>query len=169
MAGATIQKFRDTRIVFDNGSVGEDLEIPTASPLNYFQALNDPGAMQRTGIDGKLFLPPPVATGSTSPRTEPSACVIVVPGSLGVAPSHLAHAQLLTDLGIAALVIDPFGARSVTSTVANQAQFSFAASAWDVLAASIPLSAPPASACSSAIATAGACHNRCRVMCRQSG
>lgn len=61
--------------------------------------------------------------------------VVVVPGSVGVAVSHLSHAETLTDLGIAAFVIDPFGARSVTSTVANQTQFSFAASAYDVLAA----------------------------------
>jgi dienelactone hydrolase len=61
--------------------------------------------------------------------------VIVVPGSLGVAPSHLAHAEALTNEGIGALVIDPFGARAVTSTVANQTQYSFAASAYDVLAA----------------------------------
>jgi dienelactone hydrolase len=51
-----------------------------------------------------------------------------------VAPSHLHKAVLLTDAGIAACVIDPFGARGVSSTVANQAQYSFAASAWDVLA-----------------------------------
>jgi len=41
----------------------------------------------------------------------------------------------MTGLGIAALVIDPFGAREITSTVANQVQYSFAASAHDVLAA----------------------------------
>jgi dienelactone hydrolase len=61
--------------------------------------------------------------------------VIVVPGSLGVAPSHLAHAETLTGLGIAAFVLDPFGARGIGSTVANQTQYSFAASAYDVLAA----------------------------------
>jgi dienelactone hydrolase len=37
--------------------------------------------------------------------------------------------------GFAAFVLDSFGARDVTSTVANQTQFSFAASAYDVLAA----------------------------------
>jgi dienelactone hydrolase len=59
---------------------------------------------------------------------------MVVPGSLGVAPSHVAHAETLTDNGIAAFVLDNFGGRDVTSTVANQTQFSFAASAYDVLA-----------------------------------
>ncbi len=60
---------------------------------------------------------------------------MIVPGSLGVAPSHLAHAEALTHAGFATFVLDSFGARGVTSTVANQTQFSFAASAYDVLAA----------------------------------
>ena len=60
--------------------------------------------------------------------------VIVVPGSLSVAPSHLRHAETFTDMGIAAFVLDPFGVRGVVSTVADQTQFSFAASAHDVLA-----------------------------------
>ncbi len=71
--------------------------------------------------------------------------VIVVPGSLGVAPSHVTHAETLTDNGIAAFVLDNFGGRDVTSTVANQTQFSFAASAYDVLAAWVLLSAIPRS------------------------
>jgi hypothetical protein len=70
--------------------------------------------------------------------------VIVVPGSLGVAPSHLRHAQTFVELGIAACVIDPFGRRGVTSTVSNQAQYSFAASAYDVLASVRVLSREPA-------------------------
>ena len=60
---------------------------------------------------------------------------MIVPGSLGVAPSHVAHAEALTRAGLATFVLDSFGARGVTSTVANQTQFSFAASAYDVLAA----------------------------------
>ena len=53
---------------------------------------------------------------------------------MGVAPSHIRKAELLTEAGIGACIVDPFGARGVSSTVANQAQYSFAASAWDVLA-----------------------------------
>jgi dienelactone hydrolase len=56
-----------------------------------------------------------------------------------VAPSHLYKAELLTSAGIAACVIDPFGKRGVTSTVANQAQYSFAASAWDVVSTLLQL------------------------------
>jgi dienelactone hydrolase len=90
--------------------------------------------MPRTTIDGQLFLPPGAGR---------RPLVIVVPGSLGVAPSHLAHAEALVGAGLAAFVLDPFGGRQVTSTVANQTQYAFAASAWDVLAAWRVLAARP--------------------------
>lgn len=61
--------------------------------------------------------------------------VIIVPGSSGVRDSAIAHATALTSADIAAPVIDPFGARSVMSTVADQGQLSFVASSYDVLAA----------------------------------
>lgn len=129
-------RFRDREIVFDNGAEGRNIEIPSASPLNYRQAIGDPGAMPRITIDGKLFLPPD-AEG-------PLPLVMVVPGSLGVAPSHLAHAETVVgELGFASFVLDSFGARGVTSTVAKQTQFSFAASAYDVLAAWQVLAALP--------------------------
>jgi dienelactone hydrolase len=135
MADTTGQRFRDRTIVFANGSRGLDLEVATADPINHHAVLTTPAALPPRTIDGKLFLPP-------APRARQPA-VIVVPGSLGVAPSHLAHAEALTDAGIAAFVIDPFGARSVTSTVANQTQYSFAASAYDVLAAFEAIAARP--------------------------
>jgi dienelactone hydrolase len=119
-------RFRDQAITFANRAKGIDLVIPSASPRTFHQAISDPGAMPAQDIDGKLFLP---VSG-----TAPFATVIVVPGSLGVAPSHLAHAETLNALGFATLVIDPFGPRGVTSTVTNQVQYSFAASAFDVLA-----------------------------------
>jgi dienelactone hydrolase len=93
--------------------------------------------MPRVTLDGKLFVPP---KGTWKP---PGAAVIVVPGSLGIADSHLRHAESFTDAGIEAFVLDGFGARNVTSTVANQTQFSFAASAFDVLAVWKVLAALP--------------------------
>ncbi len=117
-------------VVLGNGIAGETLRIPTADPTGFHQAISEPDAMPVTEILGGLFLPP---------GTGPWPVVIVVPGSLGVAPSHVAKADLLTETGIACCVIDPFGTRGVTSTVANQAQYSFAASAWDVLAAAAVL------------------------------
>ena len=103
------------------------LVIETANPKNYHEVINAPGAMRRVQIDATLYLP--------AEANAPLPVVIVVPGSLGIAPSHVRHALTFVELGMAACVIDPFGRRGVTSTVANQAQYSFAASAYDVLAA----------------------------------
>ena len=124
-------RFRDQDIVFKNGSRGQNFEIPTANPLNYFQVISRAAELPKLTIDGKLFLPP----GDRRKTANKYPLVMVVPGSLGVAPSHLAHAEALVDDGFAAFVLDSFGARDVTSTVANQTQFSFASSAYDVLAA----------------------------------
>jgi len=121
-------KFVDQEIQFSNGVVGQTMTFMSASPANYADVIGDRRSFSEVEIDGKLFLPP-------NPMGDPVPLVIVVPGSVGVAVSHLAHAETLTDKGFAAFVIDPFGARQVSSTVANQTQFSFAASAYDVLAA----------------------------------
>ena len=128
-------RFRDQAIAFD-GIAGRNIEIPSASPLNYHQVVSRPADMPKVIVDGKLFLPA-AASGRKLPL------VMVVPGSLGVAASHVAHAESLTRAGFATFVLDSFGARGVTSTVANQTQFSFAASAYDVLAAWKVLSALP--------------------------
>jgi dienelactone hydrolase len=132
-------RFRDQDIVFANGSKGQNFEIPTANPLNYFHVIGRSAELPGLSIDGKLFLPP--ADQRKADGKFP--LVMVVPGSLGVAASHLAHAEAVSDDGFAAFVLDSFGARDVTSTVANQTQFSFAASAYDVLAAWKVLSAHP--------------------------
>ncbi|MEQ8858991.1 MAG: dienelactone hydrolase family protein [Pseudomonadales bacterium] len=118
------------RITLENGIVGEPLRVPTANPTSYYQAISKTDAVPAAEIRGTLFAPP---------GAGPWPVVIVVPGSLGVAPSHLYKADLLTAAGIATCVIDPFGERGVTSTVADQTQYSFAASAWDVLAAAAVL------------------------------
>ena len=111
------------------------MAIATANPVNYYEAISTPETMAPESIDAKVFWPPEA-------RSKVPV-VIVVPGSAGVAVSHLAHAETLNSLGVAALVIDPFGTRGVTSTIANQTQFSFAASAYDVLAALKALAALP--------------------------
>ena len=105
---------------------GLNVDVPSANPLNYHQAVNDPGGCEPVVVDGKLFLPP---------ADRPLPLVMVVPGSLGVGESHVGHAETLLAAGYAVFVLDPFGPRSVESTVANQTQYSFAASAFDVLAA----------------------------------
>ena len=126
MVAADTAPLRSRSIAFANGAEGVDVAVPSASPVNYHQLITDPDAMPRTVIDGKLFLPVGVE--------PPYAAVMVAPGSLGVAPSHVRHAETLCELGFASCILDSFAARGVTSTVANQTQFSFAASACDVLA-----------------------------------
>ena len=120
-------RFCEQSITFANGVEGQNVEIPSASPVNYYQAISESDEMPMTTVDGKLFLP---VDGN-----PPYSLVIVAPGSLGVAPSHIQHAETICGLGVATFILDSFGARQVTSTVADQTQFSFAASAYDVLAA----------------------------------
>jgi dienelactone hydrolase len=132
-------RFRDENIVFANGAGGQNVEIPSANPVNYFHVVSRSTDLPRLTIDGKLFLP--AADHRKAGGKFP--LVMVVPGSLGVAPSHVGHAETLVADGFAAFVLDSFGARDVTSTVANQTQFSFASSAYDVLAAWQVLAAHP--------------------------
>lgn len=115
-----------------NGLTGEALTIPSANPTNFHQAISDPGAMERQDLWAKLFVP-------SGPGPHP--VVIVAPGSLGLQQHHMAIAAAVTDIGVAACTIDPFRTRGVVSTVVRQVQFSFAASAWDVLAAAEVLAA----------------------------
>ena len=117
-----------------NGLVGEALTIASANPKNFYQAISDTAAMPRLDLWAKLFVPD---------GAGPFPAVIVVPGSLGLQAHHLAHASTIADSGIAACAIDPFGPRNVVSTVDNQIQYSFAASAWDVLATAEYLAARP--------------------------
>jgi dienelactone hydrolase len=129
------QRFRDRDVVFANGARGQNVDIPSANPRNYWQAISEPATMPRVTVDGKLFMP-----NGTHGRVP---VVVVVPGSLGIAAIHLEHAETLVGLGLAAFVLDPFGPRNVTSTVSNQTQYSFAASASDVAAAVTVLAARP--------------------------
>ena len=129
-AGATSARFKDRDVLLTNGIRGINLDIPSASPANYYEVISRPASMQPITVDGKLFLP---STRSSGGDRWP--VVLIIPGSLGVTGANLAHAATLTSAGIAAFVLDSFGARGVTSTAAKQTQFSFAASAYDVLAA----------------------------------
>ncbi|MFV0296980.1 MAG: dienelactone hydrolase family protein [Hyphomicrobiaceae bacterium] len=139
MADGAPIRFRDRTVTLDNGIEGRNLDIPSASPVNYHQAVSRPAEMPTITVDGKVFLP-----DATKRRTSGALpCVMIIPGSLGVTAANLTHAATLTDAGIAAFVLDSFGARGVSSTVARQTQFSFAASAYDVLAAWKVVSALP--------------------------
>ncbi len=116
-------RFADRTHVYA-GVAGTPITIASADPRNYHHAITDPGGCPSREIDGVLFIPE---------GDHPLPCVIVVPGSLGVGPNHEMHAETLVAEGFAVCVVDPFGPRAVTSTVANQTAYSFAASAFDVL------------------------------------
>ncbi len=118
----------------DSGLAGEALTIPSANPRNFHQAISETDAMPRQDLWAKLFLPK---------GAGPFPVVIVAPGSLGLQQHHMTIATAITDAAVAACAIDPFSTRSVVTTVHNQVQFSFAASAWDVLAAAEVLAARP--------------------------
>ena len=68
------------------GLEGLNIDIPSTNPLNYHQVVNDPNGCEPLVVDGKLFLPS---------AEEPLPLVMVVPGSLGVAESHLAPAKTI--------------------------------------------------------------------------
>ncbi|MEZ5263515.1 MAG: prolyl oligopeptidase family serine peptidase [Acidimicrobiales bacterium] len=134
-------RFRDEDVTLPCGVTGETIEFDSADPVNYHEVISAGAGLVARRIDGKLFVPTGTAGSIGAGASHPA--VVITPGSLGVAPSHLAHADALVRQGVAAFVIDPFGARAVTSTVANQTQYSFAASAYDVLAALRTLAARP--------------------------
>jgi len=117
-------RYRDDHVVYA-GIEGENLVIPSANPINHHHAITDPGGCEPVDIDAKLFVPP---------GAGPKPAVMVVPGSLGIGPNHETHAETLVGAGFAVCVVDPFAPRAVSSTVANQTAYSFAASAFDVLA-----------------------------------
>jgi dienelactone hydrolase len=117
--------FAEDRVVLANGVAGNTVHVESGNPTSYEEIVAR-SEFPSVQLNAKLFLPEGKARHPV---------VIIAPGSSGVRNSAIDHATALTSAGIAVLVIDPFGARSVTSTVANQGQFSFAASSYDVLAA----------------------------------
>ena len=126
-------RYRDRDVEYA-GRRGENLVIKSANPTNYFQAINTPESCEPVDIDAKLFLPS---------LQGPLPAVVLVPGSLGVGENIEAHAATLLKEGFVVCVIDPFGPRRVSSTVGNQTQFSFAASAFDVVATLVALQQRP--------------------------
>ncbi len=125
--------FAQRQITFDNGITGKPLTFESANPRNYEEVIAKL-PMSPVKLDGQLFLPK---------GAGPYSIVILTPGSGGVSPDHLKHAEALTSAGLAVYVLDPFTGRGVKETGSNQAQFSFAASAYDVLVAARMLATQP--------------------------
>jgi dienelactone hydrolase len=124
-SGDSLSSFAEDHVVLTNGVAGKTVQLDSGNPRSYEEIVAG-APFPSVRLNAKLFLPD---------NNARHPVVIIEPGSSGVGNSALAHATALTSAGIAVLVVDPFGARSVTSTVADQGQFSFAASSYDVLAA----------------------------------
>jgi dienelactone hydrolase len=120
-------------VVLANGVAGQTVRVESGNPKSYEEIVAR-AEFPSVRLNAKLFLP-----GNSAQHPV----VIIAPGSGGVGNSAIAHATALTSADIAVLVIDPFGAPSVTSTVADQGQFSFAASSYDIRAAAKYLSTLP--------------------------
>ena len=119
-------EFSKTPYVLSNGVRGEIVQFPSNNPADYGPAMRgDLG--KPVSLNGQLFLPAN-ANGSVP-------AVVETPGSGNLGPHHMWHAATLTSAGIAVLLIDPFYARNINNTIADQSQVSFAASAYDVIAA----------------------------------
>lgn len=113
------------------GSAEREIAFSSANPGGYEEILAR-APMPAVSLSGRLYLP-----GGNGPHSV----VVITPGSGGVSPPMVRHARALAGVGTAAFLIDPFTGRGVKSTVADQSQFSFAASTYDVLAAARQLSA----------------------------
>jgi dienelactone hydrolase len=117
--------FAQQKITFANGVTGQVFQFESATPGSFSVAVAMENLTKVT-LDGQLFLPK--AQGRLP-------LVIIAPGSEGVSPPMLRHAEILTEAGIGVFIIDPFSGRGIKDTVADQSRLSFAASAFDVLMA----------------------------------
>jgi dienelactone hydrolase len=120
------QTFHLQGITLANGVVGSVHEVASNNVRNYEDIVAGKAAPAVT-LHAQLFIP--------ANAQKPCPVVVILPGSGGVSPAMLVHAEKLTDAGIAAFVLDPFTGRGVEDTIAVQQQFSFASSTWDVFAA----------------------------------
>ena len=72
------QRFRDQAITFANGAEGRNIDIPSASPLNYYQVISAPGDMPKSrGPMPMHMLAGPARALLASPpswRTAPPQC-----------------------------------------------------------------------------------------------
>jgi len=118
--------FAAQAVTLANGVQGEILTFESRSPTDWAPILRgDVGAP--VTINAQLFRP--------AGKTGKIAAVIMVPGSANLGTHHLAEASELVSRGLVVLLIDPFKGRGISDTVADQGRLTWAASAYDVLAA----------------------------------
>jgi dienelactone hydrolase len=118
--------FASRPVVLANGVTGELINFDSRSPVDWGPALRgDFGSTVR--LNAQFFRP--------AGKTGELPVTIIVPGSGNIGTQHLAEANALVSRGIAVLLIDPFRARGIADTIADQGQLTWPASAYDVLAA----------------------------------
>ncbi len=118
--------FATQSVSLASGVRGEIVTFPSRTPTD-FRPLIEGDLGPNTTLNAQLFLP------QKALRKYP--VVILVPGSGGIGPHHLEQAGALVEAGFAVLLIDPFRGRGIGDTIADQGRLSWAASAYDVLAA----------------------------------
>ncbi len=119
-------RFGTTPVALAPGIEGVVVAVPSRNPVDYGPAMRgDLGTIVM--LTAQLFLP--------SPAKMQRAAVIIVPGSGGIGPHHLVQARALVSAGFAVLLLDPFHARAIDDTIADQGRLTWAASAYDVHAA----------------------------------
>ncbi len=121
-----------------NGVQGRALVVPSHTPRSFEDAI---AGRWGPAVDLQATLYVPAVSVADAGRRH--AAVIIIPGSGGVLPPMLVHAQALVHIGIAVLLVDAFGGRGVVDTVAEQRQIPFAASACDIFAAMRRLAQEP--------------------------
>ena len=119
------EPFAQRQVTLANGIKGENVKFDSGNPPTYASIVAGE-VPPPLAVDAKLFLPSGQA---------PFPAVIIVPGSGGVLPGYFNTANTLTSIGIAALIVDPFGARGIIDTRSDQTQLTWAASTYDVFAA----------------------------------
>ena len=118
--------FATVPIVLSGDIRGTVVTVPTRNPVDYGPAIHG-NLGTSVSLTAQFFVP----AGS---RGQLPA-VIIVPGSGGIGPHHLEQARDLVAAGFAVLILDPFHARGIGDTIADQGKLTWAASAYDVLAA----------------------------------
>jgi dienelactone hydrolase len=103
---------------------GEIIMFKTSAPVTYRELLA--GLPAKEGIFGYLFMPKPTAA-------KPPLVVISI-GSQGFKSGREdLYSKALTDIGIAAFVVDSFGPRGFSETTSGQGRLSMAGSTADAL------------------------------------
>jgi dienelactone hydrolase len=119
------QAFARSPLTLANGVRGEVFAFDSRNP-SHFREWFKGDLGQHVRLSAQLF---------PGAGVRPAPLIVMVPGSANIGPHHLDQAALLTSEGFAVLLIDPLHGRSIRSTAVNQAQLSWAASVFDIVAA----------------------------------